>query len=335
MRSKKRIALVGTHSLQGKEIKSALDKPDSVFTSVDFFDADVEEEYSRLTQFRGEPKVVHPLKDESLLGADLVFLAAETGVNRRFGEETLKKQDCLGIDLSYVFNRDPGVPVIVNGINDKILTEKKPRLVANPHPVTIMLSHFFDALLQRLPVKRSVAFVLQPVSVFGEDGIQELAEQSVALLNGTSLPRKVFKDQVAFNFLLEEEQQEGGGFSPAEIQIADETCYVLNRKNLPLCLALVQAPVFHTYSVTLHVETDKKVEKEEMKKMFTPSSIFKWKTAGRSASPISVAGKNKIHVGPVKIEQRRPGCMWFWLVADNLTRGSALNALEVAEKMLA
>ena len=146
MKQKIRVALVGTDSLQGKELKTALDRPGTIFSSVDFFDADVDDEYSKLTQFRGEPTVIHPLSSGSLLGANLAFLAAGPDVNRKFDVHALKRQDCRAIDLSGVFNQDPDIPLIVNGVNDAVLAEKKPRLVANPHPVTIMLSHFYNII---------------------------------------------------------------------------------------------------------------------------------------------------------------------------------------------
>ncbi|MBN1271796.1 MAG: hypothetical protein JXB26_05940 [Candidatus Aminicenantes bacterium] len=335
MKQKIRVALVGTDSLQGKELKTALDRPGTIFSSVDFFDTDVDEEYSKLTQFRGEPAVIHPLASGSLLGANLAFLASGADVNRNFGVNVLKKQNCRAIDLSGVFNQDPEIPLIVNGINDDILAQKRPRLVANPHPVTIMLSHFYHTLLKSFNIKKFIGFVLQPVSVFGEEGIHELAEQSVALLNGRAFPRKVFKEQVAFNLLFNEEQPDSNGFSPVELQIINEMRNILDRPDLPLCLSVVQAPVFHTYSVMVHLETDQDIEKKGIEKIFKSSALFKWNPSGWAATPASVAGKNEIHIGRIKIEQKRPGCVWMWLVADNLTSGSVVNALEVAEKMLA
>ena len=333
-KKKFKLAVVGTRSLRGKEIRNVLSQKKIPLEKIDFFDADVEEEYSKLTEFRGEPKVIHSLDDNSLQDADLVFLAAEKKVNRKVGILAQKKK-FQAIDLSETFNAEAGIPVVVAGVNDEIIKEKKPDLIANPHPVTVILSHLFHLVMQKFGLSRSIAFILQPVSAYEIAGIDELIKQSVAMLNSSVLPKKVFKEQIAFNILSHTEKPEKDGFCPAEKQIMGEIKRVLKNLEFPLSLSLIQAPVFHTYSIMTFLELEKKTDIRGLEDLFKESTFFKLFPASApcSVSSVSVAGKEKIFIGQIKKEKSFPNSFWVWTVADNLTRGSALNALEIAKKI--
>ncbi|MFQ6109466.1 MAG: Asd/ArgC dimerization domain-containing protein, partial [Candidatus Aminicenantales bacterium] len=331
-----RLALVGTDSLRGKELKEVLNYRNFPFDMIEFFDPDVEEEYSKLTQFRGEPRVIHHLEEESLTDSDLVFLAADKKINRRYGN-LARKQKFQAIDLSETFNSESDIPLIVAGINDSILLRESPSIIANPHPVTIMLSHIFYLILQEFGLSKAVSFVLQPVSAYDESGIEELANQSFAVLNSSSLTKKVFKAQIAFNFLSHTEPMDEDGFAAAERQIMAEIKRVLRPWNLPLTLSIVQAPVFHTYSIMVYLELEKETEIQALRNLFRRSPYFKLTstTLSSPASCVSVAGKEEIHIGQIKREKSFPNGFWIWSVADNLTLGSALNAYEIATLFVA
>ena len=160
---KPRLALVGPDSLQGKEILSVLTVKKFPVASFELFDPGVEEEYSKLGQFRGEAKVVHALSPAALEGLDLVFLAADERTNKTYGGLAAKK-NYIAIDLGGGFNADPKVPLVVAGVNDSRLRASRPHLVANPHPAAIVLSHIVAALRDGFGLARAVAVVLEPVS---------------------------------------------------------------------------------------------------------------------------------------------------------------------------
>jgi aspartate-semialdehyde dehydrogenase len=329
-----RLALVGTDSLRGKEIKDVLDFKNFPFEGIEFFDPDVEEDYSKLTEFRGEPRVIHHLGEESLLDSDLVFLAADKKINRRFGTFA-QKQKFQAIDLSETYNRQQDIPMVVAGINDDLILKKKPGIIANPHPVTVILSHIFHLILQSFGILKAVSFVLQPVSAFEESGIEELANQSFAILNSSSLTKNVFKEQIAFNLLSHTEPMDEDGFAPAERQIVAEIQRILTR-DFPMTLSIIQAPVFHTYSIMAYLEFKKKAGIKALTDLFRKSPHFELapKSLSSPASCVSVAGKDKIYIGQIKKERALPNGFWIWTVADNLTLGSALNAYEIAMMIL-
>jgi aspartate-semialdehyde dehydrogenase len=328
------IALVGTDSLRGKEMKNVLENRSFPIQNIDFFDPDVEDEFSKLTQFRGEPKVINSLEKSSLLGSDLVFLAAEKKVNQEYGK-TVYRSKTKAVDLSESFSGDKQVPVVVAGVNDDEIQKKKPPIVGNPHPVTIILSHLFNSV-KSLGIVKTVSFILQPVSAYEEKGIEELAGQSVAMMNSETFSKKVFKEQIAFNFLSQLEPSDKNGFSPLEKQIAAEIRRVLQTDAFPLSLSLVQAPVFHTYSIMTFLELKQETDIPALRDIFKQYSYFKLapSSVSRPVSSVSISGKEKIFIGQLKKEKLVPNSFWIWISADNLTRGSAVNALEIAETLL-
>jgi len=207
---KPRLALIGPDTLRGKEILSVLSAKKFPLASFELFDPDVEEEYSKLGQFRDEAKVVHALTPAALEGLDLVFLASDAATNLRYGRLAAGR-GCRAVDLSGTFNADEAVPLVVAGINDAGLRTARPPLVANPHPAAIVLAHVLSALRDGFGLARAVAVVLEPASAYAEEGIRELAEQSTALLGSGSACARVFPASLAFNLLARPERSGAKG----------------------------------------------------------------------------------------------------------------------------
>ena len=326
-----RVALVGTDSLRGQEVKNLLSVKRFPLTSLDLFDPDVEEEYSKLCLFRDEPKVVHHLDARALEGIDLVFLAADEGTNRTYGR-LAATTGYQAIDLGGAFSGDESVPLVVAGVNDEAAAKAGCALIASPLPATIILSALLDRLIGRFGVAAAVAFILRPASAFDQAGIRELADQSTAMLAGASPKKEFFKERVAFNLLSRMEAPDAAGFSCAERQVISEVRRVLGRPGFPLTLSIVQAPVFHTFSIMAYVELAQPAGIADLESVYRRSRLFKVgpKSGTCPVSSISVAGKDEIFIGQIKKEGDRPNAFWIWTVTDNLTRGSALNALEIA-----
>jgi aspartate-semialdehyde dehydrogenase len=332
---KPRLALVGSDSLKGKEILSVLNAKKFPLASLEFYDPDVEQEFSKLGQFRDEAKVVHALTPRSLEGLDLVFLAADTRTNLKYGRLAAEK-DYRAIDLGETFNADATVPLVVAGVNDTVIRKKKPPLVANPNPATIILSHLLHALQAAFGVTKALAVVLEPVSAYAEEGIQELAEQSYALLGSSAMCKKIFPDQVAFNLLSRPAKVERNGFSPLENRLLSEVRRVLGPKDFPVSLSVILAPIFHTYSIMAYAELERDAPAGEVEGCFKKNNVFRFQTAEDAGivSPVTVAGKDHIFIGQVKKDQVLPRGFWVWAIADNLTVGSALNAYGIARALV-
>jgi len=329
------LAVVVTDSLRGQEIKNVLSEKNFPPFEIAFFDPDVREEYSKLTQFKKEPMVIRGLTENSLDGKDLVFLATDPETTRSVRDRAARGK-FRAIDLHETFNADPDVPLVVAGVNDGLLDDSSPAFIATPHPAAVILAHFFDRLIPAFGVAKAVSFVLQPVSAFDDAGIQELASQSVALLSGAPPKKKVFGEQIAFNILSRADAADEACPGEAEPRMVAEIRRVVGLPGLPLVLAVIQAPVFHTYSLMNYVELSRQASPAEVESALADSPVFKMALGDEScrASAITVSGKDEIFVGRIKAEAENPGAFWIWLVADNLTRGSALNAFEIARKVL-
>ena len=327
-------ALVGSETLRGREIKRILNVKRFPLRAFEFYDPDVEEEFSKLTQFGEEPKVVHHLDRRVLEGLDLVLLAADARTNAEIGEAAAGG-GYRALDLAETFNARGDVPLVVAGVNDAALRGSASPIIANPNPATIILCRVLHALDRPFGVAKALAVVLEPVSGFEEEGIQELADQSFALLGSSPMPKKVFRDRIAFNLLPETEKPGPAGFSARETRLASECRRVLAPAAFPLSVSLVLAPVFHTYSIMAYVELRAEAGIADLAAAFRAAGGIKPATAGKggAASAAKVSGKDEIFVGPIKKEASIPGAFWVWAVADNLTVGSALNAYGIARSL--
>jgi aspartate-semialdehyde dehydrogenase len=325
------IAIVGAETQRGQEVKDVLACKKFPLKSIEFYDPAVGEEWSKLSQFGDEPKVVHHLDRKSLEGLDLVFLAADAKTNSELGG-CAAAAGYKAVDLAETFNAREDVPLVVAGVNDASIRGRGVPLVANANPATIMLSHLLKPLGKSFGMAKALAFVLEPASAFGGEGVDELYGQSVGLLGGSSMPKKVFREQLAFNLLSRTERPDKAGFSPREARIAAELRRVLAPLDFPLSLTLVLAPVFHTYSIMTYVELGAEAEIADLAASFRGSELIKL-TVPKGAKLISgatVAGKDRIFIGQIKRDAAIARAFWVWAVADNLTVGSALNAYGIA-----
>jgi len=332
---KPRLALVGSDTLRGKEILSVLASKKFPLASFELFDPDVEEEYSKLSQFRDEAKVVHGLSPAALEGLDLVFLAADAATNLRYGRLAAEK-DYRAVDLAETFNADVKIPLVVAGVNDAGIRKERPPLVANPHPAAIVLAHLLATLRAGFGVARAVSVVLEPASAYAEEGIRELAEQSTAMLGGGTACHRVFPDPLAFNLLARTGRAGRKGSPPLEARIAAEVRRVLGSEEIPTSVSAVLVPVFHTYAIMTHVELARDASAADLKACFKANEVFRIAAPGDDApiSPRAVAGKDRIHLGEIRKDPALPKSFWLWAIADNLTVGSALNAYGIARALV-
>lgn len=330
-----RIALIGSDSFRGKEIQSALGGGAFPIKTIEFYDPDVKEEFSKIGEFDGQPKVVHHLDAAMLEGLDLVFLAADQATSLEYGRHAVDR-GARAIDLTEAFSDDPSVPVVVTGVNDDVLSDGAVALAANPNPATIILSHVLHSVRRSFGIEKAVSVILEPGSVYEEDGIQELADQGLAMLSAGEMPRKVFGDQLAFNLLTHVDKLDKNGCSRREKRILAETRRVLGGKDLPMSLSLILAPVFHGYSVMTYIELGSDAGLAELRAGLKNDPCMDASASGGTEriSPLTAAGTDKIFIGLLKKEVSIPRGFWIWAVADNLTLGSALNARGMARTML-
>jgi aspartate-semialdehyde dehydrogenase len=199
-----------------------------------------------------------------------------------------------------------------------------------------VLAHLLATLRTGFGLCRAVAVVLEPASAYAEEGIQELAEQSTALLGSGTACNRVFPDPLAFNLLARSARAERKGSVPLETRIGAEVLRILGPDELPLSVSVVLAPVFHTYSIMTHIELAREASAADLKACFRANDVFRLPAPGDEAavSPRAVAGKERVHLGEIKKDPTVRKGFWLWAVADNLTVGSALNAYGIARALV-
>ncbi len=315
------IAIIGAKSLKGREIKEMLERSSVSIKKISFYDPSVESEWSLLTDFRGEPYVVKYPDDEIIKAANVIIIASGGDLGREFAFKA-KENGIFSIDLSSTFSEFENIPLIVDGINHELI--EKNFLIANPHPVSIMLSHIINQLMEKYNIKEFSSLAFQPVSEYQEEGMEEFINQTVAILNATSIPKKVFKEQRAFNLIPEDEK--------IERKITKEIARIVKFK--PSSITLIKAPVFHCFAVITFLSLDSEPSLKEIEILFKKNNKFKIvpSLSSQYPTPTSVAGREGIFIKVIK-NPDFPSRYSIWSVADNLRSGFVNNAIKILQRI--
>ena len=310
------IAILHPTNLLGKELRETIDarRPDWEVRLL----STREGEIGTLTEVRGTAALVGRWDPESLEGVDVAFLCGTLEDNRPILAEL--PPETIGIILSFDATVEEGLPVVA-GVNTSSAMGK--RVLLSPHPAVVLLAHLLHPLRSLSPLEVA-ATVIQPVSMRDEVGLEELFEntrQIVAMTRRTPTP--VFGTQLSFNLLPVP--------LPAD-PVAAQLRPVLADAP-PVALQLLQGPVFHSVSASLHVRLAGTPSPQAVRKALSASPVLEGADKPRLLGPVDAAASDKVLFGTVRKDEAGGG-FWLWAVMDNLTRGGAVNAIEIAEALL-
>jgi aspartate-semialdehyde dehydrogenase len=326
-----KVAIVQSSTLKGKELKQVLEERCFPISSLKLLD--VEEYKGKLTQFGDEAKIVLGIDEDSFEKVDIAFFCGSPDNTQKY-LPWAQRHKVICIDLSQAMVKNEDIPHIVSGINDKDIRGYN-GVVVNPHPVAIIISTFLHALNHASPVEKVICTVFQPASELGEEGINELFNQSVSLLNFHEIPIDIFKKQLAFNLLPASILSNKNDIDEIEDIIVKQINKILKYSISPFTLRLVQAPVFHSYSLFAFAQLKEELPVSDIQKNLSLKSglIFPASKSRKALwpSPAEVAGNDDIYLGQIKKDNNIKAGYWFWIVADNLRRGCVLNAVSIAE----
>ena len=330
------LAIVGSPSLLGREVRELLEeKP--LPASVKLIGAEDEaEDTVTLTQHGGEPVVMTSLDAENLAGARIVILAGSATSTRRAAEilERSGSQATL-IDLTACFEDSPRARLRAPMVEPPELEVPGDAIHVVAHPAAIALALLLTQLARRHAIRRSVVHVFEPASERGRAGVEELEQQTVSLLTFKGVPRRVFDEQLGFNILVRYGSQAPEALESFERRIERHLASLLAAHNGPALpsLRLIQAPVFHGHSFSLWAELEEAPEPAELERTLARAEI-EVRSAGMEApTAVGFAGQSGIAVGAIEVDRNNSCAVWFWMVADNL-RIAAENALAVAAQLL-
>lgn len=316
-----RVAILGPTTLLGQELRGLLERRRHLWDRIDLLAAGPEEE-GAVTELAGAAALVSPADAEALAAAEWVFCCGPLEHDLPLVRERLRRgePEATAILLCPEATADQGEPVIA-GIGPG--PAGRGGILISPHPAAIALSHLL-APLAPLGLEGASATVVQPVSVFGRRGLDDLMDQTrdVLAMTGERRPT-LFDRQLAFNLYPTPEGSAG----------LAELVRRATGLDLPLAVRAVQGAVFHGFACSLFVRFAADPGAEAVRRALGGQAHVSLSEAGPEPGPIEAAAREDVLVGGVHPEPGSPGGYWLWAVMDNLTRGGALNAVEIAESL--
>ena len=322
LRKSPNVAIVGSTSLLGKELREMLE--DRGFPAGRLALLETEEYAGLLQEFAGDLRITQVISPNAFEDIDIAFFTCGPDIMQSYMASGASFPE-LTIDLTQAGQEGT---VYLHGISDPKLLHASGYFV-NPHPAAIVLARILSSLHNKFVLKSAAVTVLEPVSQRGSAGTGELQEQTVNLLNFQQAENKVFEGQLAFNILPEPKVSER-----TERRVLDQLAGILGKTfPLPRVMA-VQAPVFHAYAFSLFVQflgdhTTAEVSAELAR---IGSGVMVHEDSG-SPSPVGVVGTDKIHIGRMRPDSAYGDSHSLWIAADNL-RIAASNAIQMAEHIM-
>lgn len=318
-----RIAIANPLTLVGKELQTILNARGIPYAHMELINTTAAEEES-LTATEEGAAVVRHAGEDSFIGADIVFFCGPAEANEQYLARAVA-DGAFVIDLSQPSMTPDARPVII-GVNDHELQERQVAL--SPHPVTIPVALILTHLRKLAPLRLCAVSAIQPASEFGQEGIDELFQQTISALNMKSMPNTVFDRQLAFNLY----PAIGGGES--EAYVVEQLRSIVDPQ-LPVTISITQGTIFHGHSISLFAQFDQSVDLEEIRTQLDRSEAIEVSPADDTIATLDAAGRDQVIVGRIHTSEALPNGVWIWAVVDNLRRSSALNAVLIAEEYLA
>jgi len=316
-----RLGIVNPLTLVGNEIKTILRERAFPYAKVALLDS-TGAAAGALTDVGDEPAVVAAVSQEGLDDLDLVFFCGPSEANREWIARH-ESDDFIAVDLSQPTTSEDG-KVVIAGVNlEDVGAEDE--LIVSPHPIAIPITLILKQIATLSPIERCTATVVQPASEFDQEGVEELAQQTISVLNIHSVPQKVFDRQLAFNLYPALEQREA--FIVSQIRgITDP--------RTEIAMLVTQGTIFHSHTFSLFIETKDELASARIIEALQANPAIVFPEGDQQFGTIDAAGKDEVLVAEVRPDPAIRGGFWVWAVCDNLRRSSALNAVLIAEKVL-
>jgi len=289
--------------------------------------------------FKGEEIAVEELKEDSFEGVDIALFSAGGSRSLQFAP-IAARAGCVVVDNSSAFRMEPEVPLVVPEVNPEQVANHN-GIIANPNCSTIQLVVVLKPLHDAAKIKRVVVSTYQAVSGAGLKAVEELRKESESVLAGGQYERNVFPHQIAFNCLPQIPQSDAfleNGYSTEEMKMVNETKKIIGDDSIRVTATTVRVPVFVGHSESVNIETEKKLSADEARKILAKAPGVKVvDDLARQLYPLATdaAGRDETFVGRIREDLSIDNGLDMWIVADNLLKGAALNAVQIAEELVA
>lgn len=323
-------AIIGATGAVGQEFLELLDERNFPLDSLKLLAS--KRSAGKKVKFKGEELIVEELTHDSFEGLDLVLSSAGGSISKEFAPSAVKA-GAVVVDNTSFYRMDPTVPLVVPEINPEKIKEHN-GIIANPNCSTILMLLPLWPLHQKFGVKRITAATYQAASGAGAQAMKELEEESVALAGGKEYDRTVIPHQYAYNLFPHNSPMMDNGYCEEEWKMVRETKKIFNDDNFNVSATCVRVPVLRAHSEALNIEFYNEVDIKEAYQVLEAApgvEIFENRKENRWPMPIDASGKDPVYVGRLRKDASNPKCIDLWLVGDQIRKGAALNAVQIAE----
>jgi len=329
-----KIAIVGTSGAVGQELLRVLEERNFPMDELVLFGSSRSAGMSYT--FRGKSITVKELKqNDDFKGVDIVFASAGAGTSKDFAD-TMTKFGAIVIDNSSAFRMDTDVPLVVPEVNPEDAKNCPRKIIANPNCTTIQLVVALKAIENISHIKKVHVSTYQAASGAGASAMAELEEQYAQKQRGEELTVSKFAYQLAYNVIPQVDVFLENGYTKEEMKMYHETRKIMH-SDIEVSATCVRVPVMRAHSESAWIETERPVSVEEAKEAFAKAEgvILQQNDAAKDyPMPLFVAGKDPVYVGRIRKDLSNPNGLTFWSVSDQIKKGAALNAVQIAEYLV-
>ena len=323
------IAIVGATGNVGRKILEVLEKKN--FKVDNLYLLASSKSLGSSLNFKGKDIKIELLDDFDFSKVDLTFFSAGGKISEKFAPKAAKNS--IVVDNSSFFRMDPEVPLIVPQVNPNDMKNIPKNIIANPNCSTAQLVIVLKPLHDSYKIKRVVVSTYQSTSGAGKAPMDEMVEQTMAIINSKKVSSENFTKQIAFNAIPHIDTFAEDGYTKEELKMTRETKKILDDK-IELTATCVRIPVKVSHAESVNIEFEKPFTVKKISETLNNSpgcKVFDKRENAGYITPVDAEGKNETFVSRIREDNSKNNSLNLWIVSDNLLRGAALNAVEIAE----
>lgn len=327
------VAVVGATGVVGRTFIEILEERDFPITHLRLLAS--KKSIDQKIRFKDQELKVELLEPSSFKEIDFALFSAGAEISRKFSPIAAESGGTV-IDNSSAFRMDKNVPLVVPEVNGHTLNGNH-RIIANPNCSTIQMVVAAKPLHEAATIKRIVVSTYQAVSGKGKDAVDELKSQSVAILQNQKLSKTVFPHQISFNALPHIDSFKEDGSTGEELKMINETRKIMEEPDLPVSATCVRVPVYTGHSMSLNLEFENSMAVEQARQILAEAAgVVVMDNPADNVYPTAefASGKDAVFVGRIRRDESVKNGLNLWVVADNLRKGAALNAIQIAEELI-
>jgi len=328
-----KVAVVGATGAVGTEIVKILEERNFPVREIILLAS--QRAHGSGLEFRGDSLAVRTLDMEALRGAEICFFSAGSKISQEFVPRVVQKGGMV-IDNTSCFRMDEDVPLVVPEVNADQITSHK-GVIANPGGATIQMVLVLHPIHKVARIRRVIVSTYQAVSATGQPAIQELSEQVKDLFNFHEPQARIYPHQIAFNCIPQIDTFLDNGYSREEMQIAQETKRIMGDKLIKVSATCVRVPVFYGHSEAVNIETSRKLTAAEARTILEAApGVIVEDDPVHNTYPLAISsvGRDESCVGRIRDDLSVANGLAMWIACDNLRKGAALNAVQIAEHLI-